>query len=101
RTPMFVQLNCAIVDPDATNREELAGFLSRYGVHVTAQLGGADQLASLVGKPDVPQLIIINLDPGAHEKLQRVAPLPRQYPNLSFFLMSELLDPNLLMEAMH
>ena len=33
--------------------------------------------------------------------LKKVSHLPRQYPNISFFLMSQVLDPHLLMEAMH
>jgi pilus assembly protein CpaE len=60
-----------------------------------------DQLAPLLGRSDAPQLVIINLDPGAAESLKKVAHLPRQYPHLNFFLMSQVLDPNLLMEAMH
>lgn len=98
---MYVQLNCVIVDPDATNREELGVFLSRFGVHVVAQLSNTDQLTQVLMKPDTAQLVIVNLDPGASESLKRVSHLPRQFPHLSFFLMSEVLDPNLLMEAMH
>src|SRR5262249_40026138 len=48
-----------------------------------------------------PQLVIINLDPGAAENLKKIAQLPRQFPNVSFFVMSQMLDANLLMEAMH
>jgi pilus assembly protein CpaE len=35
------------------------------------------------------------------ENLRRLATLPRQFPTVSFFVMSQVLDPNLLMEAMH
>ena len=34
---MYVQLNCAIVDADANNRQELAQFLGQFGVNVIAQ----------------------------------------------------------------
>jgi pilus assembly protein CpaE len=33
--------------------------------------------------------------------LKKVGQLPRQFPNISFFVLSQLLDANLLMEAMH
>ena len=98
---MYVSLTCAIVDSDAANRQELAGFLSRFGVQPLAQFPTPDALPSLLSRPDAPQLVIINLDPGAHETLVKVSHLPRQFANVSFFLMSQVLDPHLLMEAMH
>jgi pilus assembly protein CpaE len=98
---MYVQLNCVIVDADAANREEMSSVLQRFGAHVMATMGTPDQLAPLLGRSDAPQLVIINLDPGAAEALKKVGHLPRQYPHLNFFLMSQVLDPNLLMEAMH
>ncbi len=98
---MYVQLNCAIIDPDETNRQELAAFLGRMGVHVVCQLPTGEQLPALLGRTDAPQLVLANLDPGAHDNLRKISHLPRQYPNISFFLMSQVLDANLLMEAMH
>jgi pilus assembly protein CpaE len=98
---MYVQLNCVIVDADEANRQELAAFLNSMGVNVMAQLPAADGLSSLLGRPDAPQLVIVNLDPGAQESLKKIGHLPRQFTGTSFFLMSELLDANLLMEAMH
>ena len=98
---MYVQLNCVIVDADPTNRQELAQFLTTYGINVLGQLPAADGLNTLLGRADAPQLVIINLDPGAHESLKKVGHLPRQFPATAFFLMSQLLDANLLMEAMH
>jgi pilus assembly protein CpaE len=98
---MYVSLTCAIIDANADNRRELAAFLTRVGVQPMAQLGGIEGLPALLARPDSPQLVVMNLDPGAHETLVKVAHLPRQYPNISFFLMSQVLDPHLLMEAMH
>jgi pilus assembly protein CpaE len=98
---MYVSLTCAIIDADTSNRTELAGFLTRMGVQPVAQLGNVDTLAELLSKPDAPQLVIINLDPGAHEMLVKVSNLPRKFTGSSFFLMSQVLDPHLLMEAMH
>jgi len=98
---MYVQLNCVIVDGDATNRQELATFLGSFGVSIAGQLSSVDTLGTLLGRSDAPQLAIINLDPGAHENLKKMSQLPRQFPNTSFFAMSQVLDPNLLMEAMH
>jgi pilus assembly protein CpaE len=101
RADMYVQLNAAIVDADAANRQELANFLSTFGVHLIAQFGNCDPLMSLLGRSDAPQLVIVNLDPGAHDTLKKIAALPRQFPQTSFFVMSTSIDAELLMEAMH
>lgn len=98
---MFVQLTCVIVDSDAANRQELATFLARFGIPVVAQVGSAESLPALLNRPEAPQLVIVNLDPNAQQSLKAVGPLPRQFPNANFFLMSQVLDANLLMEAMH
>jgi pilus assembly protein CpaE len=98
---MFVQLNSVIIDGDSANRQELANFLSSFGVNLVAQFASCDQLGSVLTRSDAPQLVIINLDPGAGENLKKIGQLPRQFPNISFFVMSQVLDPNLLMEAMH
>src|SRR5215468_7200603 len=98
---MYVQLNSVIIDADTTNRQELATFLGQFGVHPMAQLGSIDQLQGILSRGDAPQLVIFNLDPDAHENLKKVGKLPREYPNISFFVMSNVLDANLLMEAMH
>ncbi len=98
---MHVQLNCVIVDPDEVNRQEMVSFLTTFGLTVSAQLPNVDQLDALLSRGDAPQLVVINLDPGAMENLRRVGHLPRQYHNVSFFVLSQILDPNLLMEAMH
>jgi pilus assembly protein CpaE len=98
---MFVQLNSVIVDSDAANRQELANFLGTFGVNLTAQFASADQLPPVLARSDAPQLVIVNLDPGASDNLRKIGALPRQFPAVSFFVMSQVLDPNLLMEAMH
>jgi pilus assembly protein CpaE len=98
---MYVQLNSVIVDADTTNRQELAGFLGQFGVNPIAQLSSVEGLAALLGRGDAPQLVIVNLDPEAHENLKKLGTLPREYHNISFFVMSQKLDAQLLMEAMH
>src|SRR5689334_14033271 len=98
---MYVQLNSVIIDGDAANRQELATFLAAFGVNVVAQLPTAEALPSLLSRSDAPQLVIVNLDPGASDNLKKIAGLPRQFSQISFFVMSQVLDPNLLMEAMH
>jgi pilus assembly protein CpaE len=98
---MYVQLNAVIVDSDANNRQELAGFLSGFGINLTGQYPTSESLAPLLTRPDAPQLVIVNLDPDPHENLRRMGHLPRQFTSISFFAMSQMLDPNLLMEAMH
>jgi pilus assembly protein CpaE len=98
---MFIQLTSVIVDADDSNRHELGAFLNAHGVSAVATYANTEQLAAHLGKSDRPQLVIVNLDPGAHDNLQHIAPLVRQYPEVAFFVMSQVLDPNLLMEAMH
>lgn len=98
---MYVQMNCVIVDADNTNREELASFLVRFGALPVAQFPNVEPLAGVLGKPDGPLLAIINLDPNPADTLKKIATLPRQFPAVNFFLMSQTVDPNLLMEAMH
>jgi pilus assembly protein CpaE len=98
---MFVQLNCIIVDADSANRQELANFLGQYGLNVVAQFPACDTLPTLLNRSDAPQLVIINLDPAAQDNLTKIGHLPRQFPHISFFAMSQVLDANLLMEAMH
>ena len=98
---MSLQINCVIVDADAQNRQELTGFLANYGVQVVSQFTAPDALVTLLNRPEAPQLVIINLDPNAQDTLRRWGHLPRQFPQTSFFLMSQVLDANLLMEAMH
>jgi pilus assembly protein CpaE len=98
---MFVQLNAVIIDSDDTNRQELAHFLTGLGVNLIGQYAAPDPLAAMLGRADAPQLVIVNLDPNAQENLKKIGHLPRQFPNVSFFAMSQLIDANLLMEAMH
>src|SRR5436190_17574507 len=94
-------MNCEIVYADDGNRQEMANFLSRFGIPVTAQLPTVDGLPALLGRPEAPTLVVVNLDPNAQQALKAVGHLPRQHPGVSFFLMSNVLDANLLMEAMH
>src|SRR5512132_913546 len=98
---MYVQLNSVIVDADNTNRQELAGFLGQFGVNPIAQLASIEGLAGLLQRGDAPQLVILNLDPDAHDNLKKLGTIPREYPNISFFVMSQKLDATILMEAMH
>jgi len=98
---MFVQLHCVVVDSDVSNRQEMANFLSNHGVNVVAQLPTAEQLSTVLVRREAAQLVVINLDPNPHESLKRVGQLVRQFPNTSFFVMSQTVDAQLLMEAMH
>jgi pilus assembly protein CpaE len=98
---MYVQLNSVIVDPDETNREELATFLTTFGVAPVAQFATVEPLAATLSRPDGPMLAIVNLDPNPYETLKKIAALPRQFSAVSFFLMSQTVDSQLLMQAMH
>ena len=44
---MYVQLNSVIIDPDTTNRNELAGFLGQFGINPIAQLASSDQILAV------------------------------------------------------
>jgi pilus assembly protein CpaE len=98
---MFMQLTSLIVDIDEANRGELGQFFNANGVTALGGLPNVEQLAQHLNKAEKPQIVIMNLDPGAIDNLRALAPLIRQYPDISFFVMSQVLDPNLLMEAMH
>jgi pilus assembly protein CpaE len=97
---MYVQINAAIIDPDPGNRQELGNYLSSLGVNVMAQLASPEQAVSLLGRSDSPQLLIVNIDPAPQDNLRKLGQLPRQHPEVAFFVMSQTLDANLLMEAM-
>jgi len=98
---MYAQLTSIVVDAESANRQEMAGFLAHFGVNVIGQLQTTDSLPAHLSRADGPQVVIINLDPGAHQTLKRIGHLPRQFPQVAFFVMSQVLDANLLMEAMH
>jgi len=98
---MLVQLNSIVVDPDDANREEMAQFLANYGVHVTAKLPSVDSLPTFLQRGEATQLVVANLDPQPHESLKKIAALVRQFPQVGFFVLSQVVDPNLLMEAIH
>jgi len=98
---MYVQLTCAIIDANADNRQEMASFLANNGVQTAVQLADLQTLPTVLGRPDSPLLVIVNLDPNPPEMLKRLAGLPQQFPAVHFFLMSQTVDPHLLMDAMH
>jgi len=98
---MFVQLHCVVVDSDVSNRQEMANFLSNHGVNVVAQLPTAEALSQVLVRREAAQLVVINLDPNPQESLKRVGQMVRQFPNTSFFVMSQTVDAQLLMDAMH
>src|SRR5690349_1811628 len=98
---MYIQLNCIIVDPDNANRQALATFLGQFGLVPTGLYPSVEALAPALARADAPQLVIVNLHPNGHDHLKNLGTLPRQFAHVSFFVMSQVLDANLLMEAMH
>jgi pilus assembly protein CpaE len=98
---MFLQMNAIVIDADPANRAEMCTFLTQHGVHVTQQLPSVDNLAALLQRGEAAQLVVANLDPHPHETLKRIGHLPRQYPTVNFFVLSQLMDAHLLMDAMH
>ena len=97
---MLQQLNCVIIDSDAGYRQEMTDYLSGCGVDVVAQLGDVESLPALLARGNVPQLVIVNLEPHGSAMLRKIGHLPRQYANVSFFVLSKIVDATLLMEAM-
>ncbi|MGE5612107.1 MAG: AAA family ATPase [Bacillota bacterium] len=98
--PTYVQLSCVVVDGDESGRQEMVAFLANQGVHVLAQLAEAGQLAPFLGHAEAPQMVVVNLDPSPMETLRKLTPMVRQHASTSFFVLSQVIDPNLLMEAM-
>src|SRR5438874_7422730 len=98
---MFVQLSCAVVDPDAANRQEMSNFLTGNGVNVIAALASLDQLPALLHPSDAPRLALVNIDPVPLDGLRKVGALIRQFPATAFFVMSQTVDASILMEALH
>ncbi|HEX8521739.1 MAG TPA: AAA family ATPase [Tepidisphaeraceae bacterium] len=98
---MFVQLNSIIVDADAANRQEMSDFLAKSGVNIIAALPTVETLPPLLSVANPPRLVIVNIDPNPSENLQRVGHLIRQFPAITFFVMSAVVDATVVMEAMH
>jgi pilus assembly protein CpaE len=98
---IFAQLNCVLVDADATNRQELASYLADHGAVITAMLPALDALPALLRQPETIHLVLVNLDPNARQSLHELGPLIREFSGSSFFVMSEKVDAELLMEVIH
>jgi pilus assembly protein CpaE len=96
-----VSMNCVIVDADPANRQEMASFLQAQGLTSVSQLPHIDQLVPLLGGGDPPKLVIVHIDPNPQANLDRLAPMIRMYPNVSFFVMSGVVETSLVLEAMH
>lgn len=97
---MLLQLNGVVVDADGEYRQEMTTFLGTYGVNVVSQFADVDQLPNVLGRSGGPQLAVINLDPNPQMALKKMAHLPRQFPQITFFVMSQTLDAQVLMQAM-
>ena len=97
---MFIQLSAVIVDPDQQNRQELAGVLADFGLTVVGQHDTVAAAQAALDNGDAPQVVLVNLDPDAGESLSAMQHLPRAHPQVAFFAMSQVLDPQLLMRSM-
>lgn len=96
-----MSLNCCIVDADAANRQEMAHFLSQHGVAAVTQIQRIDQLPSLLNGADPPRLVVVHIDPNPADQLTRLEPLIRAHPNSAFFVMTNVLETSLVLDAMH
>lgn len=94
-------MNCVIVDSDPANRQEMTSFLQAMGLVSVAQLQQIDQLHQVLGGGDPPRLVIIHIDPNPQANLERLTPMIRQHPGVSFFVMSTVLETSLVLDAMH
>jgi DNA-binding NarL/FixJ family response regulator len=97
-------MNCVIVDQDAANRQELTSFLQANGVTSVRALQRIDQLEGALrpaaGAPQVG-LVIVHIDPNPQDAIYQLTPYIRQHPQVSFFVMSETLEADLVLDAMH
>ncbi len=96
-----MSLNCCIVDADAANRQEMAHFLSGHGVAAVTQIQRIDQLPAVLNASDPPRLVVVHIDPNPADQLQRLEPLIRSHPNSAFFVMTNVLETSLVLDAMH
>jgi pilus assembly protein CpaE len=96
-----VSITCAIVDSDVANRQEMTAFLQSHGVGTVTQLQQIEQLQPILAGGDPPRLVVVHLDPGPEQSLEKLTPLIRQYPAVSFFVMTATLETSLVLDAMH
>jgi len=96
---MFAQLTAIVVDPDPGHREEMATFLSAQRAEVVATVAGLDALEQAMGGPNAPKLAVVTLDPAPRETLAEVGALIRRHPDTHVFVVSQAVDPKLLMDA--
>src|SRR5205807_2489651 len=97
--PMFAQLTAVVIDPDPSNREEMSAFLTTHKVEVSSGLPGLDAMEKMLTSPTAPKLVVVTLDPAPWETLATVGKLIRRFPETLFFVLSHVLDPKLLMDA--
>jgi len=97
---MFIQLSCVVVDAGESGRREMSQFLTGHGVHVLAQAASIKELEGILARPERPQFVVMNLDPDPSQNLRQITPVIRQNPGVSFFVLSQVVDSNLLMDAM-
>lgn len=98
---MDVDLSCIVVDADPANQQEMVTFLADAGVDVVARLTSLVALDEALASAGGVQMVMVSLDPTPQENLREVGCLVRQYPDISFFVLSQSRDADLLMEAMH
>jgi pilus assembly protein CpaE len=96
---MYAQITAVVVDADLANREEMTMFLSAQRVEIAATMSSLDGIEQLLGGLASPRLAVITLDPAPRETLAKVGSLIRQFPETQFFVLSRVLDPKLLMDA--
>ncbi|HSV14152.1 MAG TPA: AAA family ATPase [Tepidisphaeraceae bacterium] len=96
---MFAQLTAAVVDPAPTNREEMVAFLKAHHVEVSASVGALESLEPMLNTAAAPKLVVVTLDPSPRDMLQKVGALIRRHPGTHFFVVSQVVDPKLLMDA--
>jgi pilus assembly protein CpaE len=96
---MFAQLTAALDDVTPANREEMGAFMASNRVEVTASLPTLDALERLLQGPAAPKLVVVTLDPTPWEILRQVGELIRRFPETHFFVLSQVVDPKLLMDA--
>src|SRR5687768_16853802 len=64
-------------------------------------LPSLDALPALLRQPEPLHLVLVNLDPNPAQAMQAVGPLIGEFPATRFFVMSQKVDADLLMDVIH
>jgi pilus assembly protein CpaE len=74
-------------------------FLTAQRVEVALAQATLDTIEAALSAPQAPKLVVVTLDPNPLIILKKVGELIRRFPEVHFFVLSQVVDPKLLMDA--